>query len=390
MIRLQNVTKFYQTREGRRYILRDVSLVIPDRVNLAVLGPNGAGKSTFLRMIGGAEQPSSGRITSDVAISWPLGLSSGLQSSLSGRSNVLFVCRINGLSLKATRKVVEDIKKFSELGEYFDMPVSSYSSGMRARLNFGLSMAFRFDVYLVDELTSVGDANFRKKAEKAFEELRTRASLIYVSHSLRSLREACDSALFLREGKATFFPDIEVGIAAYEEYILGKGGGGGKEADRIRRKQERQQNRAGKTARKTAKPGVGGNGPTPPKEEAPGTDVPAAPAPARKAAHKAAAGNARKVPRKVAARKTAVKTARKAARKTAAKAARKAARKVARKTGRKERNSGGTANGGRRDHPSPGDTSIATPPGTVRGLVRKMAAKVRTPAMGAGALSKPW
>lgn len=218
MIQLQNVTKFYQTRKGLRYVLKNVSLVIPDRANLAVLGPNGAGKSTFLRMIGGAEMPNSGKITSNVSISWPLGISSGFQGSLSGRSNVLFVCRINGLSLKWTRKVVEDVKTFAELGDYFDMPVSSYSSGMRARLSFGLSMAFTFDVYLIDELTSVGDANFRKKAVEAFKNLKEHASLIYVSHSLNSLRETCDSALFLRDGNATFYPDIEEGVAAYLQY----------------------------------------------------------------------------------------------------------------------------------------------------------------------------
>lgn len=218
MIQLNNVTKFYQTRRGIRYVLKNVSLVIPDRANLAVLGPNGAGKSTFLRMIGGAEMPNSGKITSNVAISWPLGISTGFQGSLSGRSNVLFVCKINGLSLKWSRKVVEDVELFAELGEYFDMPVSSYSSGMRARLSFGLSMAFEFDVYLIDELTSVGDANFRKKSVEAFEKLKERASLIFVSHSLNSLRKTCDSALFLRDGDATFYPDIEEGVAAYLAY----------------------------------------------------------------------------------------------------------------------------------------------------------------------------
>lgn len=218
MIQLKNVTKFYQTRSGPRYILKDVSLVIPDRANLAVLGPNGAGKSTFLRMIGGAEMPNSGKIVSDVLISWPLGISSGFQGSLTGRSNVLFVCKINGLSIKWCRRVVEEVKAFAELGEYFDMPVASYSSGMRARLSFGLSMAFAFDVYLIDELTSVGDANFRKKAVNAFEQLKERASLIYVSHSLSSLRQTCDCALFLRDGNATFYPKIEEGMAAYLKY----------------------------------------------------------------------------------------------------------------------------------------------------------------------------
>jgi capsular polysaccharide transport system ATP-binding protein len=290
MIQLKNVTKFYQTRTGPRYILKDVSLVIPDRANLAVLGPNGAGKSTFLRMIGGAEMPNSGKIVSDVLISWPLGISSGFQGSLTGRSNVLFVCKINGLSIKWCRRVVEEVKAFAELGEYFDMPVASYSSGMRARLSFGLSMAFAFDVYLIDELTSVGDANFRKKAVNAFEQLKERASLIYVSHSLSSLRQTCDCALFLRDGNATFYPDIEEGMAAYLKYCA------------AHRKLALEQNQSGKQA--FAGIGMAGSAQSAQKKSArqPGSHA------AKKAAKKAA-------------RKFAKKAAKKAARKRASKVA---------------------------------------------------------------------
>lgn len=292
MIQLQHVTKFYQTRTGPRYVLKDVSLVIPDQANLAVLGPNGAGKSTFLRMIGGAEMPNSGKIISNVSISWPLGISSGFQGSLTGRSNVLFVCKINGLSLKWCRKVVEDVKTFAELGEYFDMPVASYSSGMRARLSFGLSMAFAFDVYLIDELTSVGDANFRNKAVEAFKELKQRASLIYVSHSLNSLRQTCDSALFLRDGNATFYQDIEEGVAAYLKYC----------AD------HRKVTPGHKQAGKKAALGIG----------LPRSGKNAQKKTARKAGRQAA-------------KKTAKKAAVKVAAKSAGRVAKKAARKVARK-----------------------------------------------------------
>lgn len=344
MIQLHNVTKFYQTRKGLRYVLKNVSLVIPDRANLAVLGPNGAGKSTFLRMIGGAEMPNSGKITSNVAISWPLGISSGFQGSLSGRSNVLFVCKINGLSLKWTRKVVDDVKTFAELGDYFDMPVSSYSSGMRARLSFGLSMAFSFDVYLIDELTSVGDATFRKKAMEAFRKLKEQASLIYVSHSLNSLRQTCDSALFLREGNATFYPDIEEGIAAYTTYceehrdnlpggkFVPKKGRAGKAAAKSAR---------GKSQKKARQKRNGGVLPSAP---AAGPPKPSAKKTARKTAKKAAGKVAKKAPRKISKKRPraaestpsaiVTKTARagKAARKIAGKAARKVARKAGRNT----------------------------------------------------------
>ncbi len=219
MIELRDVSKSYPVKNGRRFVLDRVSLTIPDKVNIAVLGPNGAGKSTFLRLIGGAEVADSGAIITDSDISWPLGLSSGFQGSLTGRQNVLFVCRINGLSPDQIREVMRQVTDFAEIGEYFDMPINTYSSGMRARLSFGLSMAFRFDVYLIDELTSVGDILFREKAKAAFEHIRSRASLIFVSHNLKTLRQSCQAALFLRDGKADFFDDIDEGIAAYEDYI---------------------------------------------------------------------------------------------------------------------------------------------------------------------------
>ena len=219
MIELRNLTKYYTVRSGLRYVLRDVSLIIPTRINLAVLGPNGSGKSTLLRLIGGAEPANSGSIITDAEISWPLGLTSGFQGSLSGRQNVLFVCRINGLNFDQCRYVVSQVIEFTELGEYFDMPVNTYSSGMRARLSFGLSMSFDFEVYLIDELTSVGDMIFREKAAVAFEKIRTRASLIFVSHNLKTLRDSCQSALFLRDGSADFYPDIDEGIEAYTEYM---------------------------------------------------------------------------------------------------------------------------------------------------------------------------
>lgn len=219
MIELRNVCKSYPVNNGFRHVLRDVSLVIPDRSNIAVLGPNGAGKSTFLRIIGGAEQADSGSIITDSDISWPLGLNSGFQGSLTGRQNVDFVCQINGLGPNRTRHVTKQVVSFAEIGEYFDMPVSTYSSGMRARLSFGLSMSFKFDIYLIDELTSVGDVIFREKAKAAFEQIRARASLIFVSHNLSLLRTSCNSALFLREGLADFYQDIDEGLEAYKQYI---------------------------------------------------------------------------------------------------------------------------------------------------------------------------
>lgn len=260
MIELRNITKTYPVQSGLRYVLRDVSLIIPSKTNLAILGPNGAGKSTFLRLIGGAEPADSGEILTDQEISWPLGISSGFQGSLTGRENVLFVCRINGLNLDESRYVINQVTNFAELGEYFDMPVNTYSSGMRARLSFGLSMSFEFDVYLIDELTSVGDTIFREKAKAAFENIRNRASLIFVSHSLKTLRDSCQSALFLRDGQADYFPHIEDGISAYQEYIQQHRGGSSKsvnpanKAKRAARKAARRKARAEAAAAAGASP----------------------------------------------------------------------------------------------------------------------------------------
>lgn len=257
MIELRNVTKSYPVKNGRRFILRDVSLLLPGRANIAVLGPNGAGKSTFLRLIGGVECADSGTIISDSKISWPLGLTSGFQGSLTGRQNVLFVCSINGLNRDQISQVIDLVTDFAEIGEYFDMPVNTYSSGMRARLSFGLSMAFKFDVYLIDELTSVGDAIFREKAKAAFENIRKRASLIFVSHNLKTLRESCQSALFLRDGIADFFPNIDEGIAAYTEYIRQHRNHGlpqdDKHPDKPRNPKANAEQRARKQAKKIAR-----------------------------------------------------------------------------------------------------------------------------------------
>jgi capsular polysaccharide transport system ATP-binding protein len=220
MISIQNVTKYYPMKGGAiHYVLKDVSLEIPSNHSIGVLGPNGAGKSTLLRMIGGAESPNSGSIRTKSNVSWPLGVGVGFQGSLSGRQNVLFVCQINGLSKAETKQVLEGVIDFTELGEFFDMPVKSYSSGMRARLGFGLSINFDFDYYLIDELTSVGDAIFRTKAAKEFERIKQSSSLIYVAHNLKSLEDSCQSALFLRDGDVTYYEDIKEGINAYQEYI---------------------------------------------------------------------------------------------------------------------------------------------------------------------------
>ncbi len=219
MIEFKNLTKYYPTADGRRYILDDISIRIPSDNNIGILGANGAGKSTLLRLIGGAESANAGHIITEKTISWPLGLASGFQGSLTGRQNTQFVCRINGLTKQEVKEVSEFVLDFTELAGYYDMPVRSYSSGMRARLTFGLSMAFDFDVYLVDELTSVGDMGFRAKAADAFKKIKERSSLIFVSHNLKTLADSCESGLFLAEGKVFYYEDIKEGIQDYTKWM---------------------------------------------------------------------------------------------------------------------------------------------------------------------------
>jgi capsular polysaccharide transport system ATP-binding protein len=219
MIRLRDMSKYYATQRGRRYVFRDVNIDIPEHKHIAVIGRNGAGKTTLLRLLGGAEFPNRGHVETRGQVSWPLGLAGGFQGSLSGLENVEFVCRIHGLNRVQTREVIDFVFDFSNIADYFFIPVKTYSSGMRARVAFGLSLAFEFDVYLVDELTSVGDMAFREKATLAFEELRERGSLVFASHSLDLLRTTCDVALVIDESRIDYFDNMEEAITRYEASI---------------------------------------------------------------------------------------------------------------------------------------------------------------------------
>src|SRR5690606_14574529 len=159
VIRLERLTKSYLTLRGRKVVFRDLSLEIPSGVNVGLIGRNGAGKSTLMRLLSAVDLPDRGKITAEGRLSWPVGLMGGMQGALTGHDNVKFVCRIHGVRGRALREKVRFVREFAELGAYFDQPVSTYSSGMRARLAFGTSMAFDFDYYLIDEVLAVGDAD---------------------------------------------------------------------------------------------------------------------------------------------------------------------------------------------------------------------------------------
>ena len=219
MISLHNVCKTYKTRKGFRAVLSNVSYTFPPGVSTGILGRNGAGKSTMLRILGGSEMPDKGKVTREGKISWPLGFSGGFNSTLTGRENMRFTCRLYGENYK---RVCEFVEEFSELGEYMDMPIHTYSSGMKAKLAFGLSMAFDFDYYLIDEVTAVGDAVFKRKSREYFDRRRESATLIVVSHSMGTIKALCDKMLVLYNGKLMEFPSNEEAEQFYVEVCCGR------------------------------------------------------------------------------------------------------------------------------------------------------------------------
>jgi len=216
MIELKNLTKSYRTNAGRRYVFKSLNLVIPSNRNIALIGKNGAGKSTLMRLLGGLDMPDSGKVETNKSISWPVGLSGGFQGSMTGRQNVKFVCRVHGAEGEVMSQLVKSVENFAEIGSYFDQPVKTYSSGMRARVAFGLSLAIDFDYYLVDEAMSVGDAHFREKAIQAFRDRVGRANIILVTHGMSQVRKMCDLILLIKDGQVLQYENIEEGIAAYQ------------------------------------------------------------------------------------------------------------------------------------------------------------------------------
>ncbi|RUM68005.1 MAG: ABC transporter ATP-binding protein [Sulfurovum sp.] len=215
MIELKNVSKSFKTKHGRKYILKDMSIVIPSDKNIGILGRNGTGKSTIMHMLGQIEFPDKGTITSDKSFSWPLGLRGGFVGNMTGKANIKFVCRLYGKSAKEIKKTVEFVKEFSELDDYFDMPIKTYSAGMKSRLSFGLSLSFDFDYLLIDETLSVGDARFRKKSKEALLKKIETCNVLLVSHDMGTLRDICDVGIVVDKGKMSYFDNINNAIAEY-------------------------------------------------------------------------------------------------------------------------------------------------------------------------------
>lgn len=218
MIEIKNITKSYMTTKGRHYLFKDLNLTIDDKQSVGLLGRNGAGKSTLLRIICGLDEPDNGEVVTDSTISWPVGVAGGFQGSLTGRQNVRFVCRLYSSGQYIDEKI-RFVEEFADIGKYFDMPVKSYSSGMRARLTFGLSLAFDFDYYMLDEVSAVGDAVFRKRSVEMLKARKATSGVLMVSHNLKDIRQTCDVGIVLMNQSATVFEDTKEAIEVYRDYV---------------------------------------------------------------------------------------------------------------------------------------------------------------------------
>lgn len=213
MIRCENLHKEYRNGHVRKTVLRGVDLTINPRDRIGLLGRNGAGKSTLIRLIGGVEMPTRGKVVRRMSCSWPLGFHGGFQGSLTGYDNARFIARIYDKPYRETRAFVEE---FTELGRQLQMPVKTYSSGMRARLAFALSLSIEFECYLIDEVIMVGDKAFQKKCESEFFEQRSDRALLLASHSTQMIRRYCNRAIVLHDGVATMYEDVGKALAIYE------------------------------------------------------------------------------------------------------------------------------------------------------------------------------
>lgn len=205
MIQLISVSKRYPTRSGTHTVLKNINLTLSKGEKIGILGRNGAGKSTMIRIIAGAELPTTGKIQREMSVSWPLAFGGAFQGSLSGMDNLKFICRIYGVDY---HDKLDYVQSFSELGKFIYEPIKNYSAGMRARLAFAISMAIEFDCFLIDEVISVGDKRFYEKCQYELFEIRKDRAMIMVSHQMQNIKKHCDRASVLIKGELHHFDDI--------------------------------------------------------------------------------------------------------------------------------------------------------------------------------------
>lgn len=213
MIRLSGIVKRYATRSGMHTVLDGIDLTIQPGEKIGILGRNGAGKSTLIRILSGAERPDRGQLHRGMNLSWPLAFGGAFQGSLTGLDNLKFICRVYGVEY---RNKIDYVQDFAELGKYFREPVKSYSSGMRSRLAFAISMAIDFDCFLIDEIISVGDARFHAKCQSELFEIRGDRAMIIASHQTALIRNHCDHAAVMEGGRLTVYDKVDAAITQYE------------------------------------------------------------------------------------------------------------------------------------------------------------------------------
>jgi capsular polysaccharide transport system ATP-binding protein len=216
VITLDRVSKAYSTNAGRRVVLDNASATFAAGNNFGILGANGAGKSTLVRLLAGSEMPDRGMVRRQARVSFPMGFAGTFHGALSGRENVAFIARVYGVALRPALRYVEE---FAELGEYWKMPVNTYSAGMRARLAFGACLAMDFDVYLIDEVTEIGDERFRQKCAVAFRDRMQRSNIILVTHNSRTIRQYCDRAAVLAKGRLQLFDDVSSALDQHHRQL---------------------------------------------------------------------------------------------------------------------------------------------------------------------------
>ena len=209
MIIAENISKYYQVQGKRKKIFENLSLMLKPGDRLALMGPNGAGKSTLLRLLCGIERPNKGEIKRTSSISWPVGLSGGFIGNLTGRENIKFVCRLLDYHREEKLEKIAFVESFADIGSHFDMPMSTYSTGMRSRVSFAMSMAFDFDFYVVDESLSAGDPTFKKKCVEVFNQKVVGKGIIMVSHSIGTIKEFCNQGLYLNNGQLCLSEDLD-------------------------------------------------------------------------------------------------------------------------------------------------------------------------------------
>lgn len=215
MIQIKNLTKYYPSDLGNQIIFENLNFEIPENNNIAILGKNGVGKSTLFRLLAGSEYPNKGEIITDKNLSWPVSLATGIHPQMTGQENVRFIGRVNGVNnLKTYEKKVQE---FAELDKRFYLPVKNYSSGMRAKLAFACCICIEFDIYLIDEATTVADQKFKNKSRDALIKKSREANIIMVSHDIPEIKLFCDSAIVLTDRQLKFYSDMDEAIEIYKE-----------------------------------------------------------------------------------------------------------------------------------------------------------------------------